>query len=117
MSEPGFDAKKGIAILPADKSREDLFEKPGKEIIVDQELRQEKFENFTTTDDHLMHIVGTASDQNGTKYYIIKNSWGPISPYKGYLYMSESYVAMKTISVMLHQDVLSPKLKLMVSED
>ncbi|MDA8693392.1 C1 family peptidase, partial [Saprospiraceae bacterium] len=117
VSEPGFDAKSGIAVLPVDGSRDDLFTMPGEELVVNQELRQEKFENFTTTDDHLMHIVGSAKDQNGTKYYIIKNSWGPISPYEGYLYMSESYVAMKTISVMLHQDVLSPKLKEMVSEE
>ena len=116
VSEPGFDAKQGIAVLPLDKSRDDLFKNPGKEIKVTQELRQEKFENFTTTDDHLMHIVGKAKDQKGTEYYIVKNSWGPISPYKGYLYMSKSYLAMKTISVMLHQDVLSPKLKQMVSE-
>ncbi len=117
VSEPGFDAKKGIAVLPVDKSRKDLFTKPGEEVQVSQSLRQEKFENLTTTDDHLMHIVGRAEDQNGTKYYIVKNSWGTISPYKGYLYMSASYVAMKTISVMLHQDVLSPQLKQMVSEE
>ncbi len=117
VSEKGFDAKKGIAVLPVDPKREDLFTKPGDEINVTTELRQEKFENLTTTDDHLMHIVGKAKDQTGTEYYIIKNSWGPISPYKGFLYMSKSYLAMKTISVMLHQDVLSPKLKEMVTEE
>ena len=117
VSEKGFNASEGIAVLPFNESREDLFSVPGKEIVVTQELRQENFENFKTTDDHLMHIVGKAKDQKGTEYYIIKNSWGDISPYKGYLYMSKSYVAMKTISVMLHQDVLSPKLKQMVSED
>ena len=53
-----------------------------------------------------MHIIGMALDQNGTKYYIIKNSWGEISDYKGYLYMSEAFMKMKTVSVMLHKDGL-----------
>jgi len=117
VSEKGFDAKKGIAVLPSNQSRKDLFDSPGEEVSVTAVNRQENFENFKTTDDHLMHIVGKAKDQKGTEYYIIKNSWGPISPYKGYLYMSKSYVAMKTISVMLHQDVLTGKMKEMISED
>ncbi len=106
VSEKGFDAKSGIAVLPAKASRKDLFEKPGAEVKTTQDLRQENFENMTTTDDHLMHILGKAKDQKGTEYYIVKNSWGTISPYKGYLYMSKEYVAMKTISVMVHKDVL-----------
>ena len=106
VSEKGFNAKKGIAILPEDAKREDLFESPGEEIEVDQENRQQKFESYSTTDDHLMHIVATAKDQNGTKYYVVKNSWGEIGPYEGYIYMSESYVRMKTVAVLLHKDAL-----------
>ena len=105
VSEKSFDAKKGIAVLAADPKREDLFENPGKELEVTQEARQESFENYTTTDDHLMHIVGKAKDKKGTEYYIVKNSWGEISPYKGYLYMSKAYAAMKTVAIMVHQDV------------
>ena len=117
VSEKGFNAKEGIAVLPVDSGREDLFTEPGEEMEVTQEIRQEYFENFKTTDDHLMHIVGKAKDKKGTEYYIIKNSWGEISPYKGYLYMSRAYVEMKTVAVMLHQDVLSAKLKSLISED
>ncbi len=117
VSEKGFDARKGIAVLPTDEGRKDLFDNPGEELKVDQEIRQSQFENFKTTDDHLMHIVGKAKDQKGNEYYIIKNSWGEISPYKGYLYMSKAYVQMKTVAVMLHQDVLSPKLKSLISEE
>ena len=106
VSEKGFDAKKGIAVLPKNPSRKDLFDEPGMELEVTQEIRQENFENLSTTDDHLMHILGKAEDQNGTPYYIVKNSWGAISPYKGYLYMSESYLAMKTISIMVHKDAV-----------
>lgn len=106
VSEKGFSAKNGLALLPEDSKREDLFKNPGKELYVTQENRQRNFEDYSTTDDHLMHVVGMALDQNGIKYYIIKNSWGEISDYKGYLYMSESYFKMKTISVMIHKDGL-----------
>jgi bleomycin hydrolase len=106
VSEKGFSARNGIAVLPAEESRADLFFVPGPEIDVTQENRQKNFENYSTTDDHLMHIVGIALDQNGTKYYITKNSWGEISDYQGYLYMSEPFIKMKTISVMIHKDAL-----------
>ncbi len=106
VSEKSFSAKEGIAILPTDDSRKDLFAAPGSEIKVNQENRQLAFESFETTDDHLMHIVGTAKDQKGNKYYIIKNSWGEISPYKGYLYMSEAYLKMKTVGIMINKDAI-----------
>ena len=106
VSEKGFDAKKGIAVLPKAPARKDLFTEPGDEIVVTQELRQENFESYSTTDDHLMHIIGKAKDQSGTVYYIIKNSWGAISPYKGHLYMSEAYLAMKTVAITVHKDML-----------
>lgn len=53
-----------------------------------------------------MHLTGTAKDQNGTTYYQIKNSWGEISDYKGFLYMSEAYFQLKTVSVMVHKDAI-----------
>jgi len=112
VSEKGFAAKKGIAVIPADPERANLFSQPGEETKVDQTLRQSQFENYETTDDHLMHIIGTAKDQRGTKYYIIKNSWGEIGPHKGYIYMSESYLRLKTVSITLHKDALKHEIKL-----
>ena len=106
VSEEGFDARAGIAVLPKKEGRKNLFEEPGGEMRVTQELRQDLFESTVTTDDHLMHIVGLAKDKNDTEYYIIKNSWGEISPYKGFLYMSKAYAAMKTVSIMVHKDVI-----------
>ena len=106
VSEKGFDAKKGIAVVPVDEGRENLFEKPGKEKNITQQLRQEQFETFHTTDDHLMHLTGIAKDNRGTKYFLIKNSWGEISPYKGYLYMSESYLKLKTVAILVHKDAI-----------
>jgi bleomycin hydrolase len=106
VSERGFSDKKGIAVLAKDPKRDDIFTEPGEETIVTQENRQEAFENYSTTDDHLMHMIGTTTDQNGTKYYIIKNSWGQNSPHDGLIYMSESYVKMKTVAIMLHKEAL-----------
>jgi len=128
VSEKGFAYKKGVAIIPAGKV-EDLknsdmsrwteipekdrisqmynFNGPVPELNVTQENRQLNFDNQTSTDDHLMHLVGLATDQNGTKYYYTKNSWGlDYSPYSGYLYMSESYVRMKTIAILIHKDAI-----------
>ena len=106
VSEKGFSARNGIAVLSTDLNRDDLFTNPGDEVEVTQENRQANFESYSTTDDHLMHIVGIALDQNGTKYYITKNSWGERGPYAGYLYMSEAYFKMKTVSFMIHKDGL-----------
>ena len=111
VSEKGFSAKNGIAVLPMDDKREDLFTMPGAEQETNQNTRQENFENYSTTDDHLMHIIGIALDQNGAKYYITKNSWGEISEYKGFLYMSENYVKMKTVAVMVHKKAIPKNLR------
>lgn len=88
------------------------FRRPYPEIVVTPEVRQEGFETFVTTDDHLMHITGLAKDQNGTKYYVTKNSWGTErNDFGGYLNMSESFVRAKTIYVMLHKDALPAALR------
>ncbi|GAB5539613.1 MAG: C1 family peptidase [Salibacteraceae bacterium] len=111
VSERTFKAQKGLAILPLDAKRDSLFDVPGEEIKVTQQSRQIAFESLRTTDDHLMHLVGSAVDANGTKYYIIKNSWGEISDFEGYLYMSESYFRLKTVSVLLHKDGVPKSVK------
>jgi bleomycin hydrolase len=106
VSEKGFSANKGIAILPSNEAREDKFEKPGEEVSVSQDLRQATFMDYSTTDDHLMHITGTAKDQQGTRYFYVKNSWGEISPFQGYVYMSEPYFKLKTVAIMVHKDAV-----------
>lgn len=109
VSEKGFSSKDGLAILPTDATDENMFKKPVTELEVDQDKRQAAFENYSTTDDHLMHIVGIALDQNGKKYYLTKNSWGDRGPYEGYIYMSEAYVKMKTVGILLHKDAVPKK--------
>ncbi|NPA67157.1 MAG: aminopeptidase [Chlorobi bacterium] len=100
VSEENWNNEKGTATLrDIDKSR-----------IKDsdyQKYRQRTFDNFTTTDDHLMHITGLAKDKNGNLYYITKNSWGKdYNKFGGYVYMSEDYVKVKTIAVMVHKDAV-----------
>ena len=134
VSEKGFSFTNGVAINPEVKKVEDLsntdrarfeklgekerleevfkFERPYPEVNVTPEVRQAGFESFVTTDDHLMHVTGITKDQNGTKYYITKNSWGTDrNKFGGYLNMSESFVRAKTIYVMVHKDAIPKAIK------
>jgi len=70
---------------------------------VTQEMRQHEFERFLTTDDHMMHLIGTAHDEAGRFYYLLKNSYGRYGAYAGLLYMSEDYFRAKTVSVLLRK--------------
>lgn len=106
VSEATFNHQEGLAILPIDSKRENLWDKPDAEIKVTQELRQSTFESKATTDDHLMHLVGIAYDNKGTKYYKIKNSWGDSNTFKGYLYMSQAYFQLKTVGILLHKGAI-----------
>jgi bleomycin hydrolase len=128
VSEKGFSWSNGLAVVP-DEDKTDLsgtekekwekltpaekkkmlynFDEPAKEKIITQEVRQQAFDDYSTTDDHAMEIVGTATDQNGTKYYIVKNSWGTDGHiYEGYLYASEAFVRYKTLDVMVNKKVI-----------
>ena len=79
---------------------------PVKEKEITQEMRQISYDNYETTDDHGMQIFGLAKDQNGKKYYMVKNSWGEAGDYKGIWYASEAFVRYKTISAVIHKDAL-----------
>ncbi|MCT4599279.1 MAG: C1 family peptidase [Marinifilaceae bacterium] len=125
VSEKGFRSSKGYAIVPLSSNKElaDLemgkWEKMSKrkkkaekaalkfkELPVTQEMRQEAFDRWETTDDHGMHIVGTAKDQRGAKYFIVKNSWGEYGKYKGYFYASETFVKYKTMNIMINKNAI-----------
>ncbi|MFM7636402.1 MAG: C1 family peptidase [Crocinitomicaceae bacterium] len=130
VSEKGFSFKNGIAVVPENSATIDVIGKdnrnfndagadrmgnaflsPVKEMKITQEVRQNGYDNKTTTDDHGMHIVGLYTDQNGTRYFLVKNSWGTGNYPKGYLYVSENYFKFKTINVYLHKDALSAEIK------
>jgi len=115
VSEDTFSGKYGVAVIPANASdNKDILKeiKPEKEITA--EFRQAEFENFDTTDDHLMHIVGKVKDQKGNVYYKVKNSWGTDKAKVangGYVYMSVPYMKLKSISVLVHKNGLIKKTK------
>ena len=111
VSDKGFSRKLGIAIVPEDPESEQLWEEVVKEKTITAEDHQKAYDNWETTDDHSMLIVGIAKDQNGTKYYKVKNSWGEAGPYKGYWYCSESFVKLHTVFFTLHKDALSKAMR------
>jgi len=133
VSEKGFSWKNGVAIVP-DEELDDLsgtekekwekltkeekknalysFDGPVKEKTITQEMRQIEFDNYSTTDDHGMQITGIAEDQEGNKFYRVKNSWGTTDHiYDGYFYASDAFVRLKTIDIMVHKDGIPKDLK------
>ncbi len=131
VSEKGFSYRDGLAINPEDpttiktKGSDDKFfnsagaEKisnaflaPVKEKMVSQEERQMAFDSQETTDDHGMHVTGLIKDQDGTNYFVVKNSWGKDhNQCDGYFYASEAYARYKTMNILVHKDALSKDMK------
>ncbi len=132
VSEKGFSWKNGVAIVP-DEDKKDLsgtekekwekltpaekaaatysFDGTAKEKTITQQMRQEGFDDFTTTDDHGMHIVGIYKDAKGNKFYKVKNSWGDSGKYNGYFFASEAFVRYKTIDIQINKNALSSEMK------
>lgn len=131
VSEKGFSPRDALAILPKDESTiqkkgddskyfndagaekvSNAFIQPVEEKIVTQEERQEAFDNQETTDDHGMHITGLLKDQKGTKYFVVKNSWGTnYNQCDGYFYASFPYARYKTMNILIHKDGIPKKIK------
>lgn len=131
VSEKGFSPRDALAILPMDESTiqtkgsdskyfndagsekvSNAFIQPVEQKIVTQEERQEAFDNQETMDDHGMHITGLIKDQKGTKYFVVKNSWGTTyNQCDGYFYASLPYVRYKTINILLHKDAVPKKIR------
>lgn len=111
VSEPGFRADLGIALFV--NKREDLkdINKLPVERMITASTRQAEFDNHNTTDDHLMHITGIYVDAEGNAYYEVKNSWGDKHGFAGYLYMSDKYFQMKTVSIMVNKNAIPDKIK------
>ena len=105
VSEKEFSNKKGFANVPIvdDKSKNEIVPEQN----ITQEMRQIKFDSYSTTDDHLMHIVGKSTDQKGNNYYLTKNSWSPnANDFGGYMNLSEAFVKLKTVAILVHKDAI-----------
>ena len=124
VSEKGF-TRDGLAVVPveqkkavagsdqerwvgkaADGPKEEVKAELPEEMVITQEMRQDGYDRKTTTDDHGMHIYGVAQDQNGTNYFMVKNSWGETGKYKGVWYASDAFVRYKTLNIVVHKDAL-----------
>lgn len=133
VSEKGFaTSNKGVAVLPAipdaemsaeeiakwealpqkEKERE-LYKlnRPVTEKEVTQEMRQQAFDSYETTDDHGLHIIGMAKNQEGEIFYKVKNSWGDYNEYDGYFYASKPYVSYKTMSLMVNKNGIPKQIR------
>ena len=119
VSEPYFSWKNGVAVVPnvddlyniSDDQRKVIFDGPAKEKEINEDMRLDGLYTMYTTDDHGMHIVGKAKDQNGKEYYKVKNSWGETNDYKGYLYVTKAYVQLKTTALMLNKNAMNKELR------
>ena len=113
-----YDTKKVQSLAGSDMARwlkltkekkTELYDSLGvnaPEIVPTQEMRQEAYDNWETTDDHGMHLYGIAKDQNGREYYMVKNSWGEYGDYKGIWYMTKAFVAYKTMDIMVNKNAI-----------
>jgi bleomycin hydrolase len=118
VSENYFSWKNGVAYVPEkeyedmdDSEKKYMFDGPKTERVITPEMRQIAFDNYSTTDDHGMHIVGMAADQNGRKYYKVKNSWGAKNDYKGYIYVTAAFVQYKTTAILLNKNGILPDIR------
>jgi len=121
VSDPGF-SRDGIAALVDMKAsastgsdqekwvgKDEGKPAPQKKVVekeVTQQTRQEGFDNLTITDDHGMQIFGIAKDQDGNKFYKVKNSWGITGRYNGIWYVSENYLKNQSLDIVIHKDAL-----------
>ncbi len=131
VSEKGFSGAKAIGIIPEEAEKNMVgsdaerwgklssaekeaqiysLDQPVKEKTITQEMRQTAYDNYETTDDHGMVIVGTAVDQNGSPFYKVQNSWGDRGPYEGFYYFSRPFVEYKTMDIMVNKNVVSKEL-------
>ena len=124
VSEKGF-TRDGLAVMPVEEKKaaagsdqerwvgkaaeekvEEVKAALPQEMTITQEMRQDGYDRKTTTDDHGMHIYGVAKDQNGTNYFMVKNSWGVTGKYNGIWYASDAFVRYKTLNIVVHKDAL-----------
>ena len=112
VEEAGSDQQRWVGVDPAEKMKQlAKMRDDAPEMTVTQEMRQEGYDNKTTTDDHGMHIYGIAKDQNGNKYFMVKNSWGETGKYKGIWYASDSFVRYKTLNIMVHKNAIPKEIR------
>jgi bleomycin hydrolase len=117
VSNTGFDSNTGLALnldnsaaYSKSQKSDNHINPDTKELPYDATIRQQLYENLTTQDDHLMHITGIEKSKEGKTFFVVKNSWGKSGPFEGYINVSEPYVAINTISIVVPKVALSKEL-------
>lgn len=111
VSNSGFQPKVGVALsLDSNRNVTEELSADASETRWDEKIRQRLYENLTTQDDHLMQITGLAKSKAGKQFFIVKNSYGVVGPFNGYVEVSESYFAINTISLLVPKAALSKSL-------
>ncbi len=112
VSNNYFNQRDGWAMMTKEKGAQLMEINPdAEELPYTQQSRQDLFENLTTQDDHLMHLVGLKQTANGKKFFYVKNSWGLLGPFKGFINVSETYFGVNTITLVLPLNALKPELR------
>lgn len=132
VSEKGFSRTKGLGIVPEEnidhmggtesarwgglteaekQAALYKFDGPVPEKTITQQMRQEAFDNYETTDDHGMVLIGSSTDQLGNEFYKVQNSWDTVPPYKGFWYFSRPFVEYKTLTVMVNKNAIPKELR------
>jgi bleomycin hydrolase len=104
VSNKGFNQQAGLALYsetPVVASGKGKINPDADELKWDTDNRQGLFEDLITQDDHLMQITGIETSPGGKTFFIVKNSWGKMGPFNGFIHVSESYFAINTISLVV----------------
>jgi len=112
VSNPGFMQGIGLALNLDNTTSytKDQISPDVKEASYDAATRQQLYENLTTQDDHLMHITGVEKSKGGKTFFTVKNSWGKVGPFDGYINVSEAYFAINTLSIVIPKAALSKEI-------
>jgi bleomycin hydrolase len=112
VSNQGFMQGMGLALNldNATSYTKDQINPDLKEVNYNAATRQQLYENLTTQDDHLMHITGVEKSKSGKTFFMVKNSWGVIGPFDGYINVSEAYFAINTLSIVIPRAALSKEI-------
>ncbi len=103
FTETGYDFDKDVAVIPS-------YDIPSK--YINGDARYFRFENKTTTDDHLVHLVGVKNTDKGN-WYLVKDSWSWAfdGSNRGYIFLHEDFVKLKVLFYAVHKDVVKELFK------
>jgi bleomycin hydrolase len=103
VSESGYYSFKDAAVIPSYDIPSDY---------IDENARQFRYSNKTTTDDHGIHVVGYL-EKDDTFWFLIKDSGSGArnGNNPGYYFYHEDYIKLKIMNFMVHRSAVEDLLK------